>query len=41
MARKKVTRVYLALLAPSYLDSRLLGYVTTGYIEPSSPYLGN
>ena len=27
--------------APSYLNSRLLGYVTTGYIEPSSHSLGN
>ena len=27
--------------APSYLNSRLLGYVTIGYIEPSSHYLGN
>ena len=27
--------------APSYLKSRLLGYVTTGYIEPSSHCLGN
>ena len=30
--------------APSYLNSRLLGYggyVTLGYIEPSSFYLGN
>ena len=26
--------------APSYLSSRLLGYVTIGYIEPSSHYLG-
>ena len=26
---------------PSYLNSRLLGYVTIGYIEPSSQYLGN
>ena len=25
----------------SYLNSRLLGYVTIGYIEPSSHYLGN
>ena len=27
--------------APSYLNSRLLGYVTIGYIELSSHYLGN
>ena len=27
--------------APSYLNSRSLGYVTIGYIEPSSYYLGN
>ena len=27
--------------APSHLNSRLLGYVTIGYIEPSSHYLGN
>ena len=27
--------------APSYLNSRLLGYVTIRYIEPSSHYLGN
>ena len=27
--------------APSFLNSRLLGYVTIGYIEPSSHYLGN
>ena len=27
--------------APSYLNSRLLGYVTMGYIEASSHYLGN
>ena len=27
--------------APSYLNSRLLGNVTIGYIEPSSHYLGN
>ena len=25
----------------SYLNSRLLDYVTIGYIEPSSHYLGN
>ena len=27
--------------APSYLNSRLLGYVTFEYIEPSSHDLGN
>ena len=27
--------------APSYLNSRLLGCVTIGYIEPTSHYLGN
>ena len=27
--------------APSYLNSRLLGYVTIGYIEPRTHYLGN
>ena len=27
--------------APSCLNSRLLGYVTTVYLEPSSQYLGN
>ena len=27
--------------APSYLNSRLLGYVPIGYIEPSSHYFGN
>ena len=27
--------------APSYLNSRLLGYVTIGDIVPSSHYLGN
>ena len=27
--------------APNYLNSRLLGYVTIGYMEPSSHYLGN
>ena len=27
--------------APSYLNSRLLGYVNIGYIVPSSHYLGN
>ena len=27
--------------APSDSNSRLLGYVTIGYIEPSSHYLGN
>ena len=27
--------------APSYLNSSLLGYVTVGYIVPSSHYLGN
>ena len=27
--------------APIYLDSRLLGYVTRGCIEPSSHYVGN
>ena len=27
--------------APSCLNSRLLGYVTIGYVEPSSHYLGN
>ena len=27
--------------AHSYLSSRLLGYVTIGYIVPSSHYLGN
>ena len=29
------------LCPPSYLNSRLLGYVTIGYIESSSHYLGN
>ena len=27
--------------APSYLNSRLLGYVTIGYAEPSSHHLGD
>ena len=27
--------------APSYLNSRLLGYLTIGYIEPRTQYLGN
>ena len=27
--------------APRYPNSRLPGYVTFGYIEPSSDYLGN
>ena len=27
--------------APGYLNSRLLGCVTIGYLEPSSHYLGN
>ena len=27
--------------ASSYLNSRLLGYVTIGYIEPRTRYLGN
>ena len=26
---------------PSYLNSRLLGYVTIGYREPRTHYLGN
>ena len=29
------------VLTSSYLNSRLLGYVTIGYIEPSSHYSGN
>ena len=28
-------------MAPSNLNNRLLGYVTIGYIEPSSHYFGN
>ena len=31
----------LFLLAPSYLNSRLLGYVTIGYIDRRTHYLGN
>ena len=27
--------------APSYLNSKLLAYVTIGYIEPRTHYLGN
>ena len=27
--------------APSYLNSRLLGYVTIGYVEPGTHYVGN
>ena len=27
--------------APSYLTSRLMGYVTRGYIEPRTHYVGN
>ena len=33
--------VNLSPEAPSYLNSRFLGCVTIGYIEPSSHYLGN
>ena len=29
------------LRAPSYLNSRLLGFVPIGYIEPRTHYLGN
>ena len=40
---EKTTKVAPSLYpkAPTYLNSRLLGYVTTGYIGPSSHYLGN
>ena len=27
--------------APSYINSRFLGYVTIGYIEPGTHYLGS
>ena len=33
--------LYCRVAYPSYLNSRLLGYVTTGYIEPRTHDLGN
>ena len=42
--REFAINVYFVLVnpkAPSYLNSRLLGYVTIRYVEPSSHYLGN
>ena len=34
-------RAFIYPRAPTYLHSRLLGYVTIGYVEPRTHYLGN
>ena len=39
--RLQILLILLNPRAPSYLNSRLLGCVTIGYVEPSSHYLGN
>ena len=40
---RRIVQGYVQVLPrpPSYLNSGLLGYVTIGYIEPRTHYLGN